>query len=317
MKSLTKASDLDLYYSMYYGYLKKPRIFKTELCKYTGKCMNTVKKHLKYVKEHDILFPPQLRLKMTEKAKEYMYFVKVSDPVGCLEFLSKKAFYVCFLSGTYNLMFLSYEPVDISLIPQYKSTFLSGERSDYCVPVVPKQSFRTAYEKINAKLKREYKHSLLSLEFPEGSEWADDVWFLYHVLKYRFNLKFTPLIKRYHLSVSSFYSRLEKIKKQTDVIVPFYPLGQMQYTIFHLLIKSQFHEFLIDCFSEFPAWSMYCRVKDYLFARVVISKRTESTGFLRLLSAMQHLGYIADYETSLPFESQVYHPGAPFPAPSP
>jgi hypothetical protein len=117
--------------------------------------------------------------------------------------------------------------------------------------------------------------------------------------------------------VSTFYDRLEKIKMQTDVIVPFYPLGQMQYTIFHLLIKSKFHNFLIDCFSEFPAWSMYCRVKDFLFARVVISKQTESTMFLRLLSAMQHLGYITDCETSLPFESQIFHPGAPFPAPSP
>jgi hypothetical protein len=74
---------------------------------------------------------------------------------------------------------------------------------------------------------------------------------------------------------------------------------------------------LIDCFSEFPAWSLYCRVKDYLFARVVISKQTESSMFLRLLSAMQHLGFIEDYETSLPFESQIFHPGAPFPAPSP
>lgn len=318
MESLSVPSNVDTYYSMYYAYLDKPRLFKKEMCHYTGKSLNTVDKYMKLSEKNDIIFPPQLRLKMTQKTSEYMYFVKVSDLVECLPFLKEMgAFYFCFLSGYYNLMFMSYNPVDISHLSQYKSTFLSGKRSDYAVPTVPKQTFEKAYQRIDLKLKMEPEPSLLSLDLPLGIHWSEDVWFLYHVLKYNFRLKYTPIIKRYHISVSSFYSRLEKIRAQTDVIVPFYPLGQMQYTIFHLLIESRFHRFLIDCFSEFPAWSMYCRIKDFLFARVAISKWTERTSFLKLLSSMQHLGFIEDYETSLPFESDSFHPGAPCPAPSP
>ena len=318
MKSLTNPSNVDIYYSMYYAYLEKPRIFKTEMSDFIGKSLNTMSKYVKLAEENDIIFPPQLRLKMTKQAIEYMYFAKVSDPVECFPFLKESgAFYVCLLSGFYNLMFMSYSPVDITHLPQYRGMFLSGKRSDYIVPTVPKQTFEKAYEKIDIKLKMEPEPSLLSLDFPEGIQWSEDVWFLYHVLKYNFRLKYTPIIKHYHISVSSFYDRLEKIKMQTEVYIPFYPLGQMQYTIFHLLIKSRFHRFLIDCFSEFPASSLHCRVKDFLFSRVSISKWTERTKFLKLLSSLQHLGIIEDYETSLPFESDSFHPGSPCPAPSP
>ena len=311
-------SNTDMYYLMYYAYLQKPRIFKKEMCRYTGTALNTVYKHIKLAKKYDILFSPQLRLLATLKTNEFMYFVKVSDPIECLPILKEMgAFYVCLLSGYYNLMFMSYEPIDITHISQYKTTFLSGKRSNYVVPQIPKQSFEKAYEKIGLKVNNEPEKSVLSLDFPEGITWSDDVWFLYHVLKYDFRLKFTPIIKKYHISVSSFYSRLNEIKKQTDIFIPFYPLGQMQYTIFHLLIKSRYHDLLIDCFSEFPSSSLHCRVKDYLFSRVAISKWTERTSFLKLLSSLQHIGIIEDYETSLPFESQVFHPGSPLPAPSP
>jgi len=318
VKIVTRPSSADVYYSLYYAYLEKPRMFKTEMSDFVGKSLNTISRHVRKAEENDIIFPPQLRLIMTKQAIEYMYFAKVSDPIDCYPFLKESgAFYVCLSSGFYNLMFMSYTPVDITHLPQYRDTFLSGKRSDYIVPTVPKQTFEKAYQKINAKLRVEPKPSLLSLDFPEGIPWSEDVWFLYHVLKYNFRLKYTPIIKRYHISVSSFYDRLDKIKQQTNVYIPFYPLGQMQYTIFHLLIKSRFHEFLVDCFSEFPASSLHCRVKDYLFSRVSISKWTERTSFLKLLSSMQHFGIIEDYETSLPFESDSFHPGSPCPAPSP
>ncbi len=318
MRFVVDPSKIDIYYSMYYAYLSNPRMFDTEMCHYTGKSLNTVKKYSKIVRENDILFSSQLRLKMTRQAQEFMYFVKVTDPITCLPFLVEhNVFYICFLSGSYNLMFQSYDPIDVTHIPQYKNTFLSGRRSDFIVPIIPKQSFEKAYEKINAKLKTEPESSLLSLDLPEGIKWDESVWFLYHVLKYDFMLRFTPIIRKYHISVSSFYNRLNKIKAQAQIIIPFYPLGQMQYDIFHLLIKSRYQKFLIDCFSEFPAWSLHCRVKDNLFSRLAISKWEERTQFLKMLSSMQHLGFIEDYETSLPFESQSFHPGAPCPAPSP
>jgi hypothetical protein len=148
---------------------------------------------------------------MTQQTSEYMYFVKVSDPVECLSFLEESnAFYVCFLAGFYNLMFMSYSPIAVSHLPQYRDTLLSGKRSDYLVPTVPKQSFDKAYQKIEMKLRKDPEPSLLSLDFPEGIHWSEDVWFLYHVLKYNFRLKYTPIIKKCHISVSSFYNRLEK-----------------------------------------------------------------------------------------------------------
>ncbi|KYK36712.1 MAG: hypothetical protein AYK19_08240 [Theionarchaea archaeon DG-70-1] len=152
---------------------------------------------------------------------------------------------------------------------------------------------------------------------PVGIPWKPEVWFLYHVLKNDFRLCFAHIIKKYHISVSSFYSRLKKIKAQTDVIVPFYPLGQMMYTTFHFLIKSRYHQFLIDCFSELPAWSSHCRVKDYLFSRIPISKLAAHATFFELLSSMRHSGFIEDYEMAIPFRSERIQPGAPPPPPSP
>ena len=312
------SKNVALYYSMYHGYLLNPRMTDKEMCAYTGKVRNTINNHATFVRENDILFPPQLRLKMTQQAVEFMYFIKVTDPIDCLSFLRKNgAFYICSSGGIYNLLVMSYKPMSISHIPEYRQTILSGRRGNYCVPVIPQQSYETAYSKIRARFKYEPEPDQLSLDLPAGILWNPDVWLLYHALKNNFRLKFTHIIKRYNLSVSSFYHRLEKIKAQTDVIVPFYPLGQMRYTVFHFLIKSKYHTFLIDCFSELPAFSLHCRVKDYLFSRVPISKLTDHTVFFELLSSMRHLGFIDQYEMAIPYRSEFMQPGAPLPAPSP
>ena len=309
---------MDLYYSMYHALLKNPRIFKTDMCKYTQTARNTVNKYWKEAFQNEILFHPQLRLKMTSSAVEYIYMVKVTNPLSCLPFLRKKSvIYCCFLAGSYNLMFTSYAPVDISLIPEYKHTFLSGRRSDFVIPTVPKQSYEKAYKIIERKLKNSPEPSQIPLDLPVGITWTRAEWELYHVLKYNFRSKFTSLIKKCNISVSSFYERVKQITKQTDIIIPFYPLGQTHYMIFHLLIRSSYHTFIINCFSQFPVWSIHCRIKDYIFCRVAISKWVSCEKFFTLLSTFQDMGVIDDYELSIPYRSEHSQNGAPPPPPSP
>jgi hypothetical protein len=303
---------------MYHAMLENPRIFKTDICKFTQTARNTVNKYWKEAFKNEILFYPQLRLKMTSSAVEYVYLVKVTNPFSCLPFLRKKSvIYSCLSAGSYNLMFTSYTPIDISLIPEYKFTFLSGRRSNFIVPKVPKQSYEKAYRIIERKLKDYPEPSQISMDLPIGITWTKEEWEFYHVLKYNFRLKFTPIIKKYHISVSSFYERINKIRQQTHIIVPFYPLGQTQYMIFHILIKSSYHTFILDCFSQFPVWSIYCRIKNYVFCRIAISKWVSCERFFTLLSTFQDMGIIDDYELSIPYRSEHFQNGAPPPPPSP
>ena len=125
---------------------ESPRAQYAELGWKAGISRKTAKDHLISLMEKKKLFPPQMRAKICSQVAEYIYLLKVSDVEAFIPVLEaeKYVFYYCSCIGSYNLIFMSYEPIDLSHLKGYEQTIVSGIRSNYYVPSVSNQSYLRA-----------------------------------------------------------------------------------------------------------------------------------------------------------------------------
>ena len=79
MSRLSPERIHSLYRGIYEAYTDNFRIQLHELTGLLGTVRNTAASYLEKGREDGIVFPPQLRLKMFEEVKEYVYALKVDD----------------------------------------------------------------------------------------------------------------------------------------------------------------------------------------------------------------------------------------------
>lgn len=312
----------DLPYVFYDEMRKNGRAYITRMAKRGNVTRNSATKQLLKCFEQRILFPPQLRMRMTKRLIEYVYLLKVKDPIAFSSFLVSqgKAFYYCLLGGLFNVLFMSYEPVNVEKAEGFEQLILDGIRSNLIVPPVPRQDYTTAFKKIIEKSKgNPIEQSLIDMNLPEGTEWTQELWELYHYLKYDVRVKFPSLIERFHFKTSTFYNRYRQILTLSDIHVPFYPLGESMYSSFYFLFKTEYQHFIMNCFAELPVTSMHFRLRNSLISYVRIPYGSDGTTFFKILSLWQHKGMIDSYELSIPYYSDAFvpQPGSPCPAPPP
>jgi hypothetical protein len=297
---------------------KDPRVPTKHLAKKVRVTRNTAAKYLDEFIEDRILFPPQLRLKMTKQITEYVYLLKIKDPISFSEFIKNhnSVFYTCMLGGPFNILFMSYTPLTVSHLDGYEDTILAGIRSDYKVPTVQKRDFSTGWKIMMEKINNPPEKSMIPNTLPKGGGWTPELWELYNHLKYDVRIGFTPLVKKFKFHATTFYKRYRDLLTLTDVFVPFYPLGEKRYTSFYLLFETDYQQFIIDSFGELPVYSTHMRIKDLLLSYVKIPFGPAGETFLGILSLWQHKGIIDSFELSIPwwFEA-ASHPGMGPPPP--
>jgi hypothetical protein len=299
---------------------KKPRVLPAELGRKTGVCRKTAKRHFDNFMETEVLFPPQMRLKINKQIVEYVYLLKVTDVEAFVPVLEaeKFIFYYCLLGGSYNLIFMSYKPIDLSHLDGYRKTVASGVRSNYCVPSVENRSFCTAYQEILDGCNRKIVPSMLDMKL-ENFRWTKELWELYCDLKYDLRINYTPLVRKYEFKESTFYERVDLLKRYCDIYVPLYPEKEPNYTSFYFLIKTDCQQLVVECFGQLPVFTIHVRVKDYLLSYVSIPHGKERGLFRNVLSVLQRRGIIDSYKLSIAYWSDRInnHPGMPPPPPPP
>jgi len=297
-----------------------PRVQPAEMGRNAGVSRNTAKKHLLSFFEQKILHPPQMRAKMCKQVVEFVYLLKVTDTEAFIPILEaeKYVFYYCTLGGSYNLIFMSYKPLDFSHLKGYERTVISGIRSNYYVPAVQNRSYKTAYQEILERCNRKIEHSMIDMKL-EDFAWTKELWELYCDLKYDLRIDFTPLVKIYGFKSSTFYERIYLLKRYCDIYVPLYPLGEDNYTYFFLLIKTGYQRFVAESFGQLPVFSTHIRIKDCLLSYVPILHGEERSFLRNIISVWQRRGIIDSYDLSIAYWSDRInnHPGMPPPPPPP
>ena len=296
-----------------------PRVQPAEMGRKAGISRHTAKKYLDLFIEQKILHPPQMRLKICRKIVEYVYLLKVTDTDAIIPLLEAEGyvFYYCICAGSFNLMFMSYTPIDLSHLREYDQTILSGIRSNFCVPSLVNQSYKTAYKNILERCNRKVEPSMFEMKF-EDFDWTEELWELYSDLKYDLRMDFTPLVKKYGFKSSTFYERFNRLLNYCDTYIPMYPLGETHYTYFYFLIRTKFQKFIAESFGQLPVFSSHIRIKDYLLSYVPVPFEGGRDFFHNTLSVWQRKGIIDSYDLSIAYWSEgITHPGIPCPPPPP
>ena len=320
MTALTEKQLRDMPFIFHKCMEDYPRVQPAEMGRKAGISRHTVKKYLLSFFEQKILHPPQMRVKMCSQVAEFVYLLKVTDAEAFIPFLEaeKYVFYYCTLGGSYNLIFMSYKPIDFSHLKGYERTVLGGMRSNYCVPLVQNRSHKTAYQEILERCNRRIEPSMLNMKFEEF-DWTKELWELYCDLKYDLRIDFTPLVKKHGFKSSTFYERINLLNRYCDIYVPLYPSGEDNYTFFYFLIKTDYQKFVVESFGQLPIFSTHFRVKDYLLSYVPILHGEERNFLRNIISLWQQRGIIDSYDLSIAYWSDRInnHPGMPPPPPLP
>ena len=299
--------------------LDYPRVRPAELGRKGGVSRHTAKKHLNKLMEQKILYPPQMRLKPCTQVVEFIYLSKVTDPEAFIPLLeaNKDVLYYCTLAGPFNLIFMSYTPIDLSHIKGYKQTVVSGIRGNYNAPNVINCPYTTAYKRILERCNRKIEPSMFDMT-RNDFKWTKGLWDLYCDLKYNLRMDFTPLVKKYGFKSSMFYEKVKQLLAYCDVYVPLYPRTEDKYTFFYFLFKTKYQKFIVESFGELPVFSTHLRVKDYLLSNVPVLHEEERNFFRNTLSLWQRRGIIDSYDFSIAYWSEgITHPGMPCPPPLP
>lgn len=302
---LTESQKREIHHSIYEQVLQDERISLTNMAQNLGLARNTVRSHYNYMIRNEILLPPNLRLKMFDDLREYIYFLNFDKPVRVYQDLESdpRIIYHNVTSGAFNIVVSADSPIDFESHPNFRNCVLQGPRSDIYFPHISKDTYEEAFQKIKKKIEEdELEPGLLPTEFPPREViWTDLEWKLFYDLKYNMRRTFTEIVKKYGISKWLFYKSYERIKKNCVKIVSFYPEKRLNYSDFFFVFKTDYETSLKDLFMLLPCSNMVCHVGGRMAAWINILRMFPFRDFFGLLHWMDDHEIIEDIMYSLAF----------------
>lgn len=251
-------------YFIYRTFLREPRMPFGRASKECYVSRNTLSRHWYDALRKGIFFPPQLRLKMYKGEKEYIYLVQNDLAHEMYENFKKNhnVLYMCYCLGKIDLLIQTDEP--LKEIPE--NTLFFGNRGNYIFPETKNYGFNTCLKNIKNLLDQEHEKSkvpVLYIEKPDikGSNYGE---MIFPYVKYDLKTNYTFIVKKLGISFASFYKGLDYLMNVSTVLLPFYPLGIMQYSQHFFVFWSEYEELLCELFGYFPCHVSLVKVNDAL-----------------------------------------------------
>lgn len=296
-----------LYRGIYEAYTDNFRIKLHELTDFLGTVRNTAASYKKKAYLNQILFPPQLRLKMFAEVKEDVYALKVRRPFRVFENLkcNTNIVYSEVGKGIFDLIITASLPLDLSAIPVTEVVF-EGCRSDYIVPFVPDIDSKTSLRWMLQKVEGNHLPSLLEVVYPHREIiWTNREWDIFQLLRYDASRKYTEIATQIPMHSATFSRSLERIIANTICYTPYYPCGFKSYVKWTLLFRSLYDQFLIDLLSCLPCTTVIYKVTDWLVAHVKVDVNL-SEDYLHLFYGLEDQGYVDVFDVASP--AVYWHP---------
>jgi hypothetical protein len=96
-------------------------------------------------------------------------------------------------------------------------------------------------------------------------EWDEEDEKLYNAFQYDLRRKLTPVMKENLISGEKIYKWFSRLHETCTIYTQFYPDGIDQYDPYLLTIDTEYEDFVIDLFSQFPTSSTFFTVEEKLF----------------------------------------------------
>ncbi|KYK36932.1 MAG: hypothetical protein AYK19_07805 [Theionarchaea archaeon DG-70-1] len=299
MSRFSPEKKQSLFRGIYEADSENPRLRLYELAEYLGTVRNTAAEYRKMAYENQILFPPQLRLKMFSDVKEYACAFKADDAFRVFEQLKSdpRVCYQVLCKGRLDLLVITSFPFSVKEVAASELIF-RGARSDYIVPYVSDIDGKTALNLMMEKVEESPSPSKWEVTYPRREIfWTNHEWDLFQLLRHNASRPYTELASRIPLHYDTFSSSLERIFANTILFVPYYPKGYESYMSWILIFKSNYEQLLIDMLSCQPCTTVLYKVADWFVADVKVE--TNLAGhYLRLLYGLEDTGIIDMFDVA-------------------
>lgn len=293
-----------LQHSMYLTFLKEPRLYFDVAAEKCNASRNTISKYWRQGIDEEVFYPSQIRLKMYENRKEYLYLIQNDSAHKLYSYFKqqKDTIYMSYASGKFDILLQTSKPLEV--LPD--RTLFHGSRGNYIYPLTPYCSYEDALERMELLLKQEQKKSKIKVEYPDeppekGSSHYG--WMIYPYVKYDLSVGFTKIVKALHISFPTFFKGLDYLLNVSTVLLPYYPLGFRLYSQHFLLFWSDYEEFLCESFGHLPCHTSIVKVNDALLMYVSIEKGLLEKRLFQYCFELGDLGYIDRFWSSIP----IYH----------
>jgi hypothetical protein len=269
--------------------------------RHCGTVRNTFTKYWGEGLKEKIFFPPQIRLKMYENRKEYVYLVQSDKVHELYDYYENhpNVIYLAYTLGKFDLLIQTDTPLES--IPH--NTILYGSRSNYAFPKIPYYSFETAFEKMEALLNRSYEPSWMTIEYPEEPEinGASFGWQIFPYLKYNLRPNYTSIVRKLGISFTSFYKGFEYLLQVSTVLLPYYPLGFRQYSQHFFVVWTDYEDLLCELFGCLPCCVSITKVNDALLIySSILRDEMSKYHFFHLCYNLLKQGYVNKFWTASP-----------------
>jgi hypothetical protein len=300
--SLYSQEDIrQLQYCIYETFLKDPRLYYDRGAKRCGAARNTFTKYWKNGLEDQIFFPPQIRLKMYNTRKEYIYLVQTDIVHELFKYYQchPDVVYLAYTLGKFDLLIQTSKPLEI--IPN--NTILYGSRSNYWFPKTPYCEFNSALNKVDYFLHQSHDPSCLIVEYPEEPEVKGGVWGwkMFPYLKYNLRPNYTWIVKKLGISFASFYKGFEYLLAISTVLLPYYPLGFLRYSHRFFVFWTDYEDLIRELFSYLPCHVFVTKVNDALLVYTgVLEEGKSKKHFFDICWYMLESGCVKNFWTATP-----------------
>lgn len=250
-----------------------------------------------------ILFPPMVRPKICTDYIEYVYIINTKNTRLLFEKLQEdsRVEYMAWCQGTFDLIIITNERIDVTVEEEFKSLVLSGERGNYIYPDMKYGDYCSTLKEINEFLdKNLFQSSKLPVEIgTRGNEWSEREEKLFRYLKNNGRRIFVIIQERLDVSRTLLLACYSRMRKHTIITIPYYPKGYDQYTNFYLIVETEYEQQFVDLLGKLPCQSAFFKVKNYIVA-LISSEKDSTKEILNLMSKMLSTGFVESLIFSVP-----------------
>lgn len=217
---------------------------------------------------------PQTRKRSYQNLKEYLYFVRDDNPLDAFELYTRceDVMYQAVLGGPVTIMIQTREEMNVR-----GDVFLAGVRSDYFVSLAPDLTWDEAFKKIHRKIEKfdpeMYKfQGKIENHWNESVEWDREDEKLFSAFQYDLRKKLTPIMKENLISGEKIYKWFNRLDETCTVFTQFFPEGVTAYEPCLCMMDTDYEDFIVDLFSQFPTSVMFFKVRNTLFCHLWVKK---------------------------------------------
>jgi hypothetical protein len=264
---LTLEQQMKQYRLCYELLFETPRIHAKDASLTLEVDQRTASKRMQEAFRQQYIVGPEIRKRSYENLKEYMYFVNCKDPdvIYPQYRKDKTVIFHAVMLGFSNLWAISEEKMDIK-----GDILLEGYRSDYHVAFAPDHSWDQAVQIMKKKVESfdpelYTPRGYIKTHFDEPVKWDAKYELLFRYFKYNLRKPFTPVMDDHRITGWETYNWQENLSECCTISTSYYPETAEAYDHCLFMFETDYEDFIIDVFSEFPASSWFFKVSDRLF----------------------------------------------------